>query len=553
MRVDEAMARELCRHGVNVVFGLVGSDTVKLGARLAELGVRYVAARHESQAVAMADGYSRVTGRVGIALASRGPGFTNAITSMVCASKARSRVIVISGDTAIGVADPAFAAAQRVDPKHVDQDAICAAAGIVSAVLTCPAAAVADLRAILARSQSGCTIAAHVPTDVLDAVTETSGDEPAEVVLPAPADVPDPDPDVVAAIADIFESGWAARRPVILAGRGAFWSGARPQLERLGDRVGALFATSLMNRSFFAGNPYDIGVCGSLSTPIASELLVQADLVLAFGASLNRFTTYDGTLLASARIVHVDTDKTAFGRHGAPPELAVQADATAMAAGLAAELERRDFTAHGLRTAELAARLSGHRSRDDFRDESTGGALDPRSVMVRLDDALPRERTLVVEAGDHLRFASKYLGVPPPPAFVFPMETFAIGMGVGAAIGAAVGDPSRLTVLDIGDGGMMMTLGDLETAIRCRIPMVVLISNNGGLASEMKALQHAGLSPRHAEYPVSWFGPAAEAMGAETYTVTSLGDLDQLAGRLRQPVERPLVVDCHVAPKFDAD
>jgi thiamine pyrophosphate-dependent acetolactate synthase large subunit-like protein len=553
MRVDEAIARELRRQGVDVVFGLAGSDTVRLGACLEDLGVRYVAARHESQAVAMADGYSRVTGRVGVAIASRGPGFTNAISSMVCASKARSRVIVIFGDTAIGVADPGVASAQRVDPKHVEQDAICTAAGIVSAVLRSPAAAVADLRTILARSELGGTIAVHIPTDVLGAAAGTPGHEPAQVRLPAPVDVPEPDPGIVAAIADVIQSGWAARRPVILAGRGAFWADARPELEQLGDRVGALFATTLMNRSFFAGHPYDIGVCGSLSTSIGSELLAQADLVLAFGASLNRFTTYEGTLLRNARIVQVDTDKMAFGRHGPAPELPVHADAKAMAGCLTAELERRAVTADGFRSAGLAGRLSAHRSTDDFRDESAPGALDPRSVMARLDDMLPRARTLVVEAGDHLRFAAKYLGVPPPPAFVFPMETFAVGMGMGTAIGAAVGDPSRLTVLDIGDGGMMMTLGDLETAIRCRIPMVVLISNNGGLASEMKALNNAGLPTGHAEYPVRWFAPAAAAMGAEARTVTSFADLDQLAGRLGQPIEGPLVIDCRVAPKFDAD
>jgi acetolactate synthase-1/2/3 large subunit len=552
VRVDEAIARELCRQGVDVVFGLVGSDTVKLGAYMEELGVRYLAARHESQAVAMADGYSRVSGRVGVALVNRGPGFTNAITSLVCASKARSRVIVITGDTAIGVADPAVAVAQRADPKHVDQHAIAAAAGITSAVFQSPATAVADLQAVLARSKLGCAIAAHIPTDVLESVVDESDGEPARVAFPSPVVVPPPNPDIVAAIADIFESGWAARRPLILAGRGAFWSAARPELEQLGDIVGAIFATSLMNRSFFAGHPYDIGVCGSLSTSIAAELLVQTDLVLAFGTSLNRFTTHDGTLLRKARIVQVDTDKMAFGRHGATPELTVHADAKATAASLVTEIRRRGFASDGLRTAELAARLSNHRSIDEFRDDSSDGALDPRSVMVRLDDILPRERTLVVEAGDHLRFASKYLGVPPPPAFVFPMETFAIGMGMGAAIGAAVGNPSRLAVLDIGDGGMMMTLGDLETAIRCRIPMVVVIGNNGGLASEMKALAKAGLSPQYAEFPVRWFASAAAAMGAEAYTVESLDDLDRLARRLRQPVEGPLVIDCRVMPKFDA-
>jgi acetolactate synthase I/II/III large subunit len=550
MRVYEALAHELRRCGVEVVFGLCGSETVKLGATLESIGVRFVGARHESQAVAMADGYARVTGRVGVTLANRGPGFTNALTSMVCAAKAGSPVVVISGDTAIGVRDERVAALQRVDPKHVAQDAVTRAAGIMSATVTSPQAAVADLRAILARAQRGATIAVHIPTDVLEA---PAGDAGPEVQLPTVDAVPPPDESTIAAIAEVLESGWAARRPVILAGRGAYRSGARADLERLAELTGAVLATSLMNRSFFAGNPFDIGVCGSLATPVASELLVQADFVLAFGASLNKFTTYDGSLLANARVVQIDADPAAFGRHTKEPDLTLHADAALTARTLVTELERRGYQATGLRTPAVAARIRAHNAADHFRDDSTDTTLDPRALMVRLDELLPAERTLVVEAGDHLRFASKYLSVPPPPAFVFPMETFAIGLGMGTAIGAAIGEPSRLTVLDIGDGGLMMTLGDLETAVRCKVPMVVVISNNGGLGSEMKTLAAAGLSQEYAMFPVRSFTAIAAAMGAEAYSVATKGDLDVVGARLREPIDAPVVLECHVMPKFDAE
>jgi thiamine pyrophosphate-dependent acetolactate synthase large subunit-like protein len=550
MRVYEALARELQRCGVEVVFGLCGSETVKLCATLESIGVRFVGARHESQAVMMADGYARVTGRVGVTLANRGPGFTNALTSMICAAKAGSPVLVISGDTAIGVRDQRTAAVQRVDPKHVAQDDVTRAAGIVSALITSPEAAVADLRATLDCAQRGTTIAVHVPTDVLEA---PAGDAGPVVRLPDVDQVPEPDEASIAEIAEVFESGWAARRPVILAGRGAYRSGARAELERLGELTGAVLATSLMNRSFFAGNPYDIGVCGSLATPVASELLVQADLVLAFGASLNKFTTYDETLFAKARIVQIDTDPAAFGRHTKAPDLTVQADATLVARTLITELEKRGYQSTGQRTAEVASSIRGHRAADHVRDDSTDTALDPRALMIRLDELLPAQRTLVVEAGDHLRFSSKYLSVPPPPAFVFPMETFAIGLGIGAAIGAAVGDPSRLTVLEIGDGGLMMTLGDLETAVRCRVPMVVVISNNGGLGSEMKALAAAGLPTEYAMFPVQSFAAIATAMGAEAYSVATKADLELVGARLQEPIDGPVVLDCHVLLKLDAE
>jgi acetolactate synthase I/II/III large subunit len=550
MYVYEAMARELRNSGVEVVFGLCGSDTVKLAAHLELLGVRFIGTRHESQAVAMADGYARVSGNVGVAIANRGPGFTNALTSLICAAKAKSPVVVISGDTAIGVADSALARLARADPKDVAQADICAAAGVPAAVITSPDSAVADVRAVLNYARSGVSVALHIPTDVLDGSAGVAGPT---VVLPETCKVPEPAPDEIAAVADIFESGWAARKPVILAGRGAFRSGARSTLERLAELTGAVLATSLMNRSFFSGSPFDIGVCGTLSTSVAIDLLVQADLIVVFGASLNKFTTDSDRLLRGARIIQVDSDPAAFGKHGRAPDMALRGDAKAVSAALAAELDRRGYTSTGFRRPEVARMIKEHSYADQVRDESTSTALDPRILMLRLDEILPSDRTLVVEAGDHLRFSCKYLGVPPPPSFVFPMESFAIGLGMGAAIGAAIGDPTKLTVLEVGDGGLMMTLGDLETAIRYQVPVVVIVSNNGGLGSEMKALAAAHLSADHASFHVPSLAAVARAMGAAGLTINAEGDLDAVRERLSEPLQGPLVLDCHVTPKFDAE
>lgn len=550
MRVYEAMARELQDCGVDVVFGLCGSDTVKLAAHLELLGVRFIGTRHESQAVAMADGYARVSGKVGVAIASRGPGFTNALTPLVCAAKAKSPVVVISGDTAVGLEDSALARLARADPKYTAQADICAAAGIAAAVITSPDSAMADVRAVMNYARSGASVAVHVPTDVLDA---SAGDDDSTVVLPAACTVPEPAPDEIAAVADIFESGWAARKPVILAGRGAFRSGARSTLERLAELTGAVLATSLMNRSFFSGSPFDIGVCGTLSTPVAIDLLVQADLIVVFGASLNKFTTDSDRLLRKARIIQIDSDPAAFGKHGRAPDMALRGDAKAVGASLIAELERRAYACAGFRSPEVASMIKEGSHVRQVRDASTDRALDPRTLMLRLDQILPSDRTLVVEAGDHLRFSCKYLGVPPPPAFVFPMESFAIGLGVGAAIGAAIGDPTKLTVLEVGDGGVMMTLGDLETAVRYQIPVVVIVSNNGGLGSEMKALLAVHLSPDHAKFHVPSLAAIAEAMGGVGLTVSGERDLDAVRRRLGEPLLGPLVLDCHVTLNFDAE
>jgi thiamine pyrophosphate-dependent acetolactate synthase large subunit-like protein len=543
MRVYEALATALKESGVDTVFGLCGSETVKLGYVLDSLGVRFYGTRHESQAVAMADGYARVSRRLGVALISRGPGFTNAISAMVVASRAHSPVLVIAGDTAVGATTPAKAISRLAEPKYIDQEAICRAAGIPSAKLLDAESAVEDLRAIVTRARSGFTISLNIPTDILEA---TAGDAGSRIELAPIEPVPSMDPASITTVADLLESGWAAQKPMILAGRGAFLADARDELTTLGDLTGAILTTSLLARSFFEGQPYNIGVCGSLTTDLAREFIAQADTVLAFGASLNGRTTLDGSLIKKARLIQVDSDYSAFGRFTAEPDLAIHADVKSTAAALVAELQRRGHSAQGFRTPEVAEQIRDYRLESSFTDASTETSIDPRTLMARLDTLLPRERTLVVEGGEHLHFSCKYLGVSPPPAFLFPMETYAIGFGVGSAVGAAVGQPDRMTVLEIGDAGLMMTLGDLETAARYRIPLLVVISNNDGLGSEMHHLRNAGLSDEFAHFSTPSFAAVAGALGAEGYTIRTTADLNALGERLQEPLDGPLLLDCHV-------
>jgi thiamine pyrophosphate-dependent acetolactate synthase large subunit-like protein len=546
VRVYEALARTLRESGTDVFFGLAGDDTVKLSSTLASLGSRYVGARHECQAVAMADGYARASGKVGVVVISRGPGFTSALTAMVCAAKAQTPVLVVAGDTAIGIEGESIARVSRLNPKHVDQDAICAGAGILSARILSPDSAVADLRVVQDRVRSGCAVSLNVPTDVLEA---DAGSATATVVLPPMAPVPLPDPELIAAVADLIETRWAARKLVILAGRGAANANARDELTTLGEITGSLLATSVGGNGLFAGDPHDIGICGTMSSPVASEYLSQADLILVFGASLNPYTTYRDTMFPTARLVQVDSDAAAFGRHIRHPDIAIQADVTVAARLLVAELERRGFVpSPGLRANDTAARIAAFEVGDTFTDQSTSTTIDPRTLMLRLDTMLPFDRCLVMEGGHHVNFACAYLSARSPRKFIFPIESFSIGLGIGAAIGAAVGNPDTLTVLEIGDGGLMMTLGDLETAVRYQLPLLVIISNNDSLGSEVNILAAAGLETDVATFPAPSFSALAAALGCESFTVRVAADLEPLRARLGRPITAPIVVDCHVNP-----
>jgi acetolactate synthase I/II/III large subunit len=539
----EAVADALVAQGVETIFGLMGDDVASLVVAAQDRGITYVATRHENQAVAMADGYSRVTGRVGVVTFAGGPGFTNALTALNTAHRARSSVLAITGD-----ADAPAQVELRNELKRFPQEAACAALGIPLVKPRPGGAAPAD-------TQRALISAGRLRTVVLVLTPDVLSERGAHGRVAALPDVPTPpaapDASAVAAVVDLLQETWAVRRAVILAGRGAVLSGAGPALRRLGELVGALLATSLRGIGYFDDDPHNIGLSGTYSSSVASELLNDADCVLAFGAALNTFTTYDNTLFPEALVVHVDADEAAFGRF-VVPDIAVHADARLTAEALVVELESRSHAAVGYRTSKTAERIGRFNAADEVVDASTDDRIDPRTLMLELDRILPDDRILAVDGGHHTRFSIPMLRVRHPLNFAQAVEGGAIGLGMGTAIGAAVARPDTTVVLGVGDAGMMMSIGDLETAVRYELPIVVVVHNDEALGSEVNALARMGLPTAVANIRTPSFAEAAVAMGAEGMTVRSVEDLAAVEARLRERRTVPLVLDCLVNPAVRA-
>jgi thiamine pyrophosphate-dependent acetolactate synthase large subunit-like protein len=537
VKVHEALADCLAAARVGAIFSLIGDESAEFVAEATLRGVRLFTGRHETGTVGMADGYARISGDIGVAVVARGPGLTNALTSIICASRAGSAVVVIAGDSSLKWRDrsPEEALAADRSHKYVPQESVLEAAMVHAETLTSPTTAAADFAAILEQARTGETIVVNVPIDVMRA---EAGDEPARLSFPAQAEAP-VDPARIGELADLLAT---AERPVILAGRGAMRSESAVALRRLGDATGALLATTLLAKGAFAGDPWSVGVAGGLGTPVGLEALREADLVLAFGTSLNPMTTYGGTVFPTARIVQVDTSPAAFGRHVAP-DTAIQGDARAVAEALVAELERRAARPATLRTSDMAARLTDTGLRQRIVDQGRPGALDPRLVMLRLDEVLPKRRTVVVDSGRQLTFPSTYLSVSEPRSFLFPHDGGALGGALGVGLGAAVAAPDRTTVVCLGDGALMMSLADLDTAVRFRLPIVFVVSNSSGFAGAVITLRDAGLPDDPARYANPSFEAVARGLGAAGMTVTTLEDLDDVPARLAA-ADGPLLVDC---------
>ena len=539
MRVSEAIGRVLVDGGVEAVFGLAGSGNFAVLNALDEAGAAFYSSRHETGAVTMADGYARASGKVGVASVHQGPGFTNTLTGLTEAAKARTPLVVLAADIPAGMLWSNF---------KVDQATLAATVGAIPERVRGPKTAAADTARALRRAQTERRpVVLSVPIDVVE---EVCPDGSTQIPRWPTLEPPVPSGRSVATVADLLAS---SRRPAIVAGRGAALSGARGPLEALGDRVGAVLATSAMGHGLFAGNPYSVGIAGGFSSSLAMKLLGEADLVLAFGASLNHWTVRHGGLFSpDARVVQVDLEAEAIGRvHRA--DVGVVGDAAEAARAIVDELDGRGVRDKGFRIEGLEREISGGRTRDEpYEDRGTAEYIDPRTLTIALDDLLPEQRTVCTDSGHFLGYPAMYLDVPDQRGFVFPNAFQSVGLGLASGIGAAVARPERLSVAAVGDGGALMALGELETAARCKLPMLVVIYNDAAYGAEVHHFGPMGHPVDVARFPQTDFADLARAAGAEGITVTNEGDLSPVRDWLERR-ERPLVIDAKVNPEVRAE
>jgi thiamine pyrophosphate-dependent acetolactate synthase large subunit-like protein len=537
--VSEAIGRALVDHGVEAFFGLAGSGNFAVLNGLRAAGAAFYSSRHEGGAVSMADGYARASGKVGVASVHQGPGFTNTLTALTEAAKVRTPLLVLAAD---------IPAATLWSNFKIDQAALARHAGAIAERVRGAETAAADATRALRRAQvERRPVVVNVPIDVVE---KHHPDGSSDIPYWPPLEPPRPSERSVAEVAHLLSS---SSRPAIVAGRGAALSGAREALEALGDRVGAVLATSAMGHGLFVGNPYSVGIAGGFSSSLALELLAQADIVLAFGASLNHWTVRHGELFSpEARIVQVDLDEEAIGRvHRV--DVGVVGDAAQAAQAIVEELEWHGVHWKGFRSDGLDREIAAGRARGEpYEDLGTADYIDPRTLSIALDDLIPSERTVCTDSGHFLGYPSMYLEVPDQKGFVFPNAFQSVGLGLASGIGAAIARPDRVSVAAVGDGGALMALGELETAARYRVPMLVVIYNDAAYGAEVHHFGPMGRPVDAARFPDTDFAALARAAGAEGITVRDQGNLAPVQDWLERR-EGPLVIDAKVNPEVRAE
>jgi thiamine pyrophosphate-dependent acetolactate synthase large subunit-like protein len=353
-------------------------------------------------------------------------------------------------------------------------------------------------------------------------------------------------------IADLLQEDWAFAHPIVLGGRGAYRAGAKTALRELADRTGAILATTLMAKGLFDDDPFSVGISGTYSTEAAIELLGLADVVLAFGSSLDPLTTISGELWSKSRVFRFDSDPAQEEKGSLPAEIFVQADARLAAEALVAELDRRGHKVTGMRNDGVRAKIAESRVPPRHRDAGRPGALDPRQVMMTLDELLPDERTVVLDNGHHAAFSTAHLRVPDPGAFLSPLEFHCVGAATGMATGAALARPDRMTLFCVGDTGALMTFGEIESIARHRLPIVVVVVDDGGLGAEIQYLRVLGIADDVARENTPSFADVGRGLGFDAYSIETLEDITALGDTIAHPTG-PVMLHVRVTEDVRAD
>ena len=548
----EALIRMLQLHGVQHVFGLCGDTSLPYYDALARLdhGIRHILTRDERSAAYMADGYARVTGRVGVCEGPSGGGATYLLPGLVEANESSVPVLGFTSDVPVS-------SRGKYPLTELDQQSLYRPLtkwnGTVQRADQLPHAVRTAFRAMT----TGRPGAAHLclPFDVLKQPLPAAElwAQPGHETWPALRSAPDAH-DVERA-ADLLV---AARAPVLVCGGGVVNAGACDALAALAEALNAPVCTTVSGRGSVAdSHPLHVGVVGANGgVPATKAVLAQADLVLFIGCRIGSTTTeHWQTPSRQVTILHIDADpmtiganyRTAVGLVG-DARLALQA----LGAAVGERLARRPADAIDGRAVAARARAEKF-ARFDELAASIERPIKPEVVVRALNRLLPPRAIVVADPGTPCPYLSAYFQQPQAGRhFITNRAHGALGYAMSAAFGAAIGRPDATVVALMGDGSFGFTCGELETIVRCGVPLKMIVFSNA-VYGWIKASQKASYGQRY--YGVD-FRPGDHARVAEAFGVKAwrVEDPAQVDATLKAALQHdgPALVDVVSQPLQDS-
>jgi acetolactate synthase-1/2/3 large subunit len=548
----EALAAQLESYGVEYIFGTCGHTNIALLDAISRTGMKFVIARHEQTAAHAADGYARATGKPGVLLLHVGPGMMNAVTGVATAALDSVPLVAITGDV------PSYYEGRHPHQEvNLHDDAEQTAIYRPFSKRTWHVHRTEDLPRFTERAfwtaTSGRpgTVLLNVPMDIFS--RPVPGELATRYPLPAETGRPALDRDTAARIAELLI---AAERPLIYVGGGLRSAEARKALLTVAEHLGIPMAHSLMAKGTVPDNhPLLLGMPGFWGLEVTNDYARNADLVLALGT---RFAETDASSWDPAftwrfppsRLIQVDVDPAEIGRNY-PVEIGAVADTTLAVAAIAdAVTSTRSVPVprDGLRATITAARRAAFAS---AREQGQGSEfpLRPQRILADLRAALPADAVLVTDVGWNKNGVAQCYELPAEGRFITPGGASTMGFGPAAAVGVQIGDPERVVVALVGDGGMSAQLPAIPMAVEQGLPVIFVVMNNRahGTIADLQAANFGasyGCEFRDQDgRPYSPdFAAMAKACGADGYQISAPDDLRAaLAEALRR--RRPAVLD----------
>jgi acetolactate synthase-1/2/3 large subunit len=540
MKVYEAVLEQLFGAGVTHFAGMVGSTSAPYASALASQNqARYVGIRHEQVAASILDATARLSGKPGVLMVHGGSGLLAASLGVASAALDSTPMVVLSATQERKAMENGWW--QTLDVQKPVGDFVKFQTRVER-----PDQAVAAVRDALRESVSGKPGVAQIDIPIDVSVEDLGeGDVPAPVKAIAPMLRSFPDPDAVAQVVDLLRN---AERPVILIGGGANYSGAGVAILALAEMLQAPVVNSPTSRGVLPEtHPLVLGASGIIGYEPIGDAIREADLVLAIGSRLSDLQTSRGELLPEgAPLIQIDIDPTAIGREY-PVTVAAVADARAFTEVLNQALERTPLDVPDARrnwAASLDQRYAAWRA-DWIASEPDNGQVQPQEIVATLLEQ-PPETIFTHGAGDH-GFYGFMAAVDPPGTHLVSTRLGAMGCALGLAMGAKWERPNQPVIACVGDGDLMLQLGDLETMARERLPAVLVVFNNFRLGSQRKRVEAFGpvIGVDHGNPD---FAKLAKLFECRGFRVDTPG---QFAGALKEALAsgEPCIIDVIVDPE----
>jgi acetolactate synthase-1/2/3 large subunit len=537
----QSLVKSLEAAGVDVMFGIPGGAILPAYDPIFDSSIRHILVRHEQGAGHAATGYAQATGRVGVCIATSGPGATNLVTPLADAQMDSVPVVAITGQVASGaIGTDAF---QEADIRGITMP-VTKHNFLITDPREIPRA-IAEAFHIAGTGRPGAVLV-DIAKDALTKMTDF--DWPSSLSLPGYNPVMEPTSEAVRDAAALIAG---SKSPVLYVGGGIIKSNASAELMKLAELTGAPVVTTLMALGAFPdSHPQHLGMPGMHGTVAAVTSLQKADLLITLGARFDdRVTGKLSSFAPNAKIIHADIDPAEIGKNRIV-DVALVGDLKASINALLPELANKFKSSKPDLTAWWELCNSWRVKYPLGFDEPTDGTVSPQYVIQRLGQIAGPDAIYVAGVGQHQMWSSQFVNYEKPRTWINSGGLGTMGFAIPAAMGAKVGAPDTVVWAIDGDGCFQMTNQELVTCALNNIPIKVAIINNESLGM-VRQWQTLFYNERYSNTDlhskrIPDFAKLAEAMGCVGLRCESKEDVDRVINEAMAINDRPVVVDFSV-------